>query len=63
MGIRDGVATAAGVSDAIWAIGARAPQPPGDATDFLQGQIDDVRIWSRALTRPRERETRPEVQS
>jgi hypothetical protein len=45
----DATVPAAGVSDAIWAIGARAPQPPGDATDFLQGQIDDVRIYGRAL--------------
>jgi hypothetical protein len=37
-------------SSAIWAIGARAPQPPGDASDFLQGQIDDVRIYGRALS-------------
>ncbi len=36
-------------SSAIWAIGGRAAQPPGDATDFLQGQIDDVRIYGRAL--------------
>jgi hypothetical protein len=35
---------------AIWAIGARAPQTPGDATDFLQGQIDDVRVYGRALS-------------
>ncbi len=33
------------VSGAIWAIGARAPQPTGGANYFLQGQIDDVRIY------------------
>jgi hypothetical protein len=37
-------------SSAIWAIGARAPQNPGDAGEFLQGQIDDVRIYGRALS-------------
>ena len=37
-------------SSAIWAIGARAPQNPGDASEFLQGQIDDVRIYGRALS-------------
>jgi hypothetical protein len=36
--------------DAIWAIGARAPQPTGGANYLLQGQIDDVRIYGRALT-------------
>ncbi len=37
--------------DASWAIGARAPQPSG-STDYryLQGQIDDVRIYGRALS-------------
>ena len=39
--------------DATWAIGARAPQPSG-GTDYryLQGQIDDVRIYGRALSGP-----------
>jgi hypothetical protein len=37
-------------SSATWAIGGRAPQPPGDASEFLQGQIDDVRIYGRALS-------------
>lgn len=37
-------------SSAIWGIGARAPQNTGDASDFLQGQIDDVRIYGRALS-------------
>jgi hypothetical protein len=36
--------------DAIWAIGARAPQPTGGANYLLQGQIDDVRIYGRALS-------------
>ena len=36
--------------DAVWAIGARAPQPTGGANYLLQGQIDDVRIYGRALT-------------
>ncbi len=38
------------VSGAIWAIGARAPQPTGGANYLLQGQIDDVRIYGRALS-------------
>ena len=46
----DATVPVAGVSGAIWAIGGRAAQPPGDATDFLQGQIDDVRIYGRALS-------------
>ena len=36
--------------NAIWAIGARAPQD-GSALDYpFQGQIDDVRIFGRALS-------------
>lgn len=37
-------------ADAIWAIGARAPQAGGGVDYMLQGQIDDVRIYGRALT-------------
>lgn len=40
----------AAASSATWGIGGRVAQPPGDATDFLQGQIDDVRIYGRALS-------------
>ena len=37
-------------TDAIWAIGARAPQA-GSGLDYpLLGQIDDVRIYGRALS-------------
>jgi len=36
--------------DAIWAIGARAPQSSSDVDYLLQGQIDDVRIYGRALS-------------
>jgi hypothetical protein len=36
--------------DAIWAIGARAPQAGGGVDYLLQGQIDDVRIYGRALS-------------
>lgn len=46
----DATVPAAAVSGAIWAIGGRAAQSPGNATDFLQGQIDDVRIYGRALS-------------
>jgi Concanavalin A-like lectin/glucanases superfamily len=46
----DATVPAAAVSGAIWAIGGRAAQTPGNATDFLQGQIDDVRIYGRALS-------------
>ena len=34
--------------DAPWAIGARAPQPDG-LDRLMQGSIDDVRIYGRAL--------------
>jgi hypothetical protein len=36
--------------DAIWAIGARAPQPTGGVDNLIQADIDDVRIYGRALT-------------
>jgi hypothetical protein len=36
--------------NAIWAIGARAPQLGGSLDYPLQGQIDDVRIYGRALS-------------
>ena len=35
--------------DAIWAIGARAPQPTGGVDNLVQSDIDDVRIYGRAL--------------
>jgi hypothetical protein len=34
--------------DAVWAIGARAPQPDG-VDRLMRGDIDDVRIYGRAL--------------
>lgn len=36
--------------DATWAIGARAPQPTGGVDDLTQADIDDVRIYGRALS-------------
>jgi hypothetical protein len=36
--------------DAIWAIGARAPQPTGGVDNLIQADIDDVRIYGRALS-------------
>ena len=36
--------------DAPWAIGARAPQPDGGLERLMQGEIDDVRIYGRALS-------------
>ena len=36
--------------DATWAIGARAPQPTGGVDNLIQADIDDVRIYGRALT-------------
>jgi hypothetical protein len=35
--------------DATWAIGARAPQPTGGVDNLIQADIDDVRIYGRAL--------------
>jgi hypothetical protein len=35
---------------AIWAIGARAPQPTGGVDNLIQADIDDVRIYGRALS-------------
>jgi hypothetical protein len=37
--------------DTPWAIGARAPQPDG-LERLMQGEIDDVRIYGRALSAP-----------
>jgi len=36
--------------DATWAIGARAPQPTGDVDNLIQADIDDVRVYGRALS-------------
>ena len=37
--------------DAPWAIGARAPQPNNNTLErLLQGELDDVRIYGRALS-------------
>jgi hypothetical protein len=36
--------------DAIWAIGARAPQPTGGVDNLLQAEIDDLRMYGRALS-------------
>jgi hypothetical protein len=36
--------------DAIWAIGARAPQQNTAADNLIQADIDDVRIYGRALS-------------
>ena len=36
--------------DAIWAIGARAPQPTGGVDNLIQADIDDVRIYGRPLS-------------
>jgi hypothetical protein len=36
--------------DALWAIGARAPQPTGGVDNLIQADIDDVRIYGRALS-------------
>ena len=36
--------------DATWAIGARAPQPTGGVDNLVQANIDDVRIYGRALS-------------
>jgi hypothetical protein len=45
----DGTAPSADV-DAVWAIGARAPQA-GSGVDYrFAGQIDDVRLYGRALS-------------
>jgi hypothetical protein len=36
--------------DATWAIGARAPQQNSGVDNLLQADIDDVRIYGRALS-------------
>jgi hypothetical protein len=36
--------------EAIWAIGARAAQPTGGVDNLIQADIDDVRIYGRALS-------------
>ncbi len=36
--------------DATWAIGARAPQQDSGVDDQIQAEIDDVRIYGRALS-------------
>jgi hypothetical protein len=36
--------------DATWAIGARAPQPTGGVDNLINADIDDVRIYGRALS-------------
>ena len=36
--------------DATWAIGARAPQQNSDVDNLIQADLDDVRIYGRALT-------------
>lgn len=38
--------------DALWSIGARAVNGSSAATRFLLGEIDDVRIYGRALSAP-----------
>jgi len=46
----DATVPIAAVDGAVWAIGARAPQPSGGVNYLFQGQIDDVRIYARALS-------------
>ena len=36
--------------DAIWAIGARAPQATGGVDNLIQADIDEIRIYGRALS-------------
>lgn len=36
--------------EAIWAIGARAPQPPAGVDNLMKGLLDDIRIYGRALS-------------
>jgi len=36
--------------DASWGIGARVPQAGGGADNLLQGNLDDIRLYGRALS-------------
>jgi hypothetical protein len=36
--------------DAIWAIGARAAQPTGGVDNLIQADLDDIRVYGRALS-------------